>query len=54
VDKARSRAGAGAGLGLAIVKSFVEAHGGTVTVKSDVGKGSTFTCRFPITVSGAS
>jgi signal transduction histidine kinase len=53
VDKARSRAGAGAGLGLAIVKSFVEAHGGTVAVTSEVGKGSTFTCRFPVTVSGA-
>jgi signal transduction histidine kinase len=38
----------GAGLGLALVKHIMEAHGGTVTVRSTVGKGSTFTLLFPI------
>jgi two-component system sensor histidine kinase BaeS len=47
VDNARARAAGGAGLGLSIVKTLVEAQGGTVTVESRLGKGSTFTCRFP-------
>ena len=47
VDKARSHASGGAGLGLAIVKTLVAAHGGTVTVTSALGQGTTFTCRFP-------
>jgi signal transduction histidine kinase len=37
----------GAGLGLAIVKSFVEAHGGEVTVESKQGLGSTFRFSLP-------
>jgi signal transduction histidine kinase len=37
----------GSGLGLAIVKGITEAHGGTVTVKSEVGKGTTFAITLP-------
>jgi two-component system phosphate regulon sensor histidine kinase PhoR len=39
--------GAGLGLGLAIVKTFIEAHGGKVTVESKVGAGSTFRLSLP-------
>jgi two-component system phosphate regulon sensor histidine kinase PhoR len=42
VDKERSREAGGTGLGLAIVKHIVEAHGSKVEVRSEVGKGSTF------------
>jgi len=48
VDPARSRATGGTGLGLAIVKHVVAAHGGTVTVWSKEGVGSTFTLRLPV------
>lgn len=37
----------GVGLGLAIVQSIVRLHGGAVSVQSQVGKGTTFTLRFP-------
>lgn len=40
--------GAGSGLGLSIVSRIVERHGGSVTVDSDIGKGSTFTLRLPV------
>jgi len=40
--------GAGAGLGLAIAKRIVEMHKGMIAVKSEVGKGSTFTVAIPL------
>lgn len=47
VDRVRSRSEVGTGLGLAIVKELVELHQGTVTVKSEVNKGTAFTIWFP-------
>jgi signal transduction histidine kinase len=47
VDRARSRETGGTGLGLSIVKHVVENHGGTVTVRSELGVGSTFEVRLP-------
>lgn len=47
VDPARSRKLGGTGLGLAIVKHIAQAHGGTVAVESQLGKGSTFSIHIP-------
>jgi len=49
VDRGRSRDAGGTGLGLAIVKHIVQLHSGEVLVESEVGKGSTFICRLPLT-----
>jgi two-component system sensor histidine kinase SenX3 len=48
VDPARSRATGGTGLGLSIVKHVAASHGGTVSVWSVEGQGSTFTLRLPL------
>lgn len=47
VDKSRTRAGGGTGLGLAIVKEIIEAHGGTVNLKSAPGKETVFEFTLP-------
>jgi two-component system sensor histidine kinase SenX3 len=54
VDPARSRATGGTGLGLAIVKHVTAAHGGSVTVRSAEGSGSTFTISLPLRSTHAS
>ncbi len=48
VDKARSRELGGTGLGLSIVKHLVQSMHGTVTVASQIGKGSRFTVKIPL------
>ncbi len=48
VDPGRSRATGGSGLGLAIVKHVLQHHGGSLEVSSVEGKGSTFSCHFPL------
>jgi signal transduction histidine kinase len=48
VNYARTRLQGGAGLGLAIVKSIIQAHHGSIEVKSKLGEGSTFTIRLPV------
>jgi two-component system phosphate regulon sensor histidine kinase PhoR len=51
VDRSRTRGSersGGAGLGLSIVKHIAEAHGGSVAVRSTLGRGTTFTVRIPM------
>ena len=43
-----SRGSDGAGLGLALVKSIVDLHGGSATIHSELGRGTTITLTFPL------
>jgi signal transduction histidine kinase len=51
VDNSSTRYKGGTGLGLAIARRFVEMHGGTLTVESALGTGSTFHVHVPVRVS---
>ena len=48
VDNGLSRQKPGMGLGLYIAKSIVEAHGGRISMQSELGKGSTFSFTLPV------
>ena len=48
VDASRATAMPGTGLGLAIVKTIVELHGGSVSIESELGKGTLVTLIFPL------
>jgi two-component system phosphate regulon sensor histidine kinase PhoR len=47
VDPGRSRGTGGSGLGLAIVKHVLQRHGAELSIESEEGRGSKFTCHFP-------
>ena len=50
VEDTSHRNSEGSGIGLALVKSFVEMHGGKITVESTYGEGSNFIIKLPIII----
>ena len=54
VDRSRSRATGGVGLGLTIARRLVEAHGGKMAVRSQLGKGSSFSFTLPAATTSGS
>jgi len=52
VDRGRSRRSGGTGLGLSIVRHVAENHGGSVTVQSEVGRGTTVDVLLPVAGAG--
>jgi two-component system OmpR family sensor kinase len=52
-DESRARASGGVGLGLSIVAAVAEAHGGTVSARSQAGCGATFAIRLPLAAGGS-
>jgi len=48
VEKSRTSETGGTGLGLAIARELIEAHGGTIRIESELGKGSSFTIVLPV------
>ncbi|GAC1689020.1 MAG: hypothetical protein PVS2B1_10570 [Candidatus Dormibacteraceae bacterium] len=53
IDSATAREQHGTGLGLALVKRFIELHGGQIRISSELGTGSVFTLSLPLAPSGA-
>jgi signal transduction histidine kinase len=47
-DKSRNRMTGGAGIGLTISKAIIDAHGGAISVKSELNKGTEFTVKLPV------
>ena len=51
VESDRRESNSGSGLGLAIAKSIVEAHGGKISIQSEIKQGTTVFCRLPLSTS---
>ena len=47
IDRGRTREAGGTGLGLAIAKHIMQSHGGSIEIRSHLGQGAEFICRFP-------